>query len=233
MWIKAATMNLSGAAARWVQSLDHRGRQFSWEQFCQLVLDRFGKSQYEALIRQLFRIWQTSTVQEYIDKFSELVDQLLAYTRHTDPLFFAMRFMDGLCDDIRNDVHMQRPNSFDEACVLALLQEELLESTRRKEGRRLDTFTSNKFAGVRHPVPQVPLAADKNDKAVLAVGVERRGHGVEDRLNTLRSYRHARGLYIHCGEKWSYDHRCSENIQLHVLQEFWDICHNKTSSDDS
>ena len=44
MWIKAATMNLSGAAARWVQSLDHRGRQFSWEQFCKLVLDRFGKS---------------------------------------------------------------------------------------------------------------------------------------------------------------------------------------------
>ena len=31
MWIKAATMNLSSAAARWVQSLDHRGRQFSWK----------------------------------------------------------------------------------------------------------------------------------------------------------------------------------------------------------
>jgi len=121
MWIKAATMNLSGAAARWVQSLDHRGRQFSWKQFCKLVLDRFGKSQYEALIRQLFRIRQTSTVQEYIDNFSELVDQLLAYTRHTDPLFFAMRFMDGLRDEIRTAVHMQRPNSFDEACVLALL----------------------------------------------------------------------------------------------------------------
>ena len=116
------------------------------------MLDRFGKSQYEALIRQLFRIRQTSTVQEYIDKFSELVDQLLAYARHTDPLFFAMRFMDGLRDDIRNAVHMQRPNSFDEACVLALLQEELLESTQRKEGRRPKTFTSNKFTGVQPTV---------------------------------------------------------------------------------
>ena len=141
-------MNLSGATARWVQSLDHCGRQFSWEQFCKLVLDRFGKSQYEALIRQLFRIRQTSTVQEYIDKFSKLVDQLLAYACNIDPLFFAMRFMDGLRDDIRNAVHMQRLNSFDEACVLALLQEELLESTRRKEGRHPETFTPNKFAGV-------------------------------------------------------------------------------------
>jgi len=198
-----------------------------------LVLDRFGKSQYEALIRQLFRIRQASTIQEYIDKFSALVDQLLAYTRHTDPLFFAMRFMDGLRDDIRTAVHMQRLNSFDEACVLALLQEELLESTRRKEGRCLDTFMANKFAGVWPTVPQVPLAADKNDKAAPAVGADRRGHGVEDRLNTLRSYRRARGLCIHCGEKWSLDHRCSENIQLHVLQEFWDICHNEASSDDS
>ena len=65
--------------------------------------------------------------------------------------------MDGLRDDIRNAVHMQRPTSFDEACVLALLQEELLESTRCKEGRRPATFTPNKFAGVRPTVAQTPL----------------------------------------------------------------------------
>ena len=55
---------------------------------------------------------------------------------------------------------------------------------------------------------------------------------MEDRLNTLRSYRRVRGLYIHCGEKWSWDHSCSENIQLHVLQEFWDICHNEECSNE-
>jgi hypothetical protein len=83
---------------------------------------------------------------------------------------------------------------------------------------------------------QTPLATDKNDKTdkpVLATGAERRGRMVEDRLNTLRSYRRARGLCIHCGEKWSRDHRYSENIQLHVLQEFWDFCHNEEYSDDS
>ena len=164
------------------------------------------------LQRQLFRIHQISIVQEYIDKFSELVDQLLAYTWHTDPLFFAMRFMDGLHDDIRNVVHMQRPNSFDEACVLALLQEELLESTRRKEGQRPETFTPNKFAGVWRNVAQTPFTTEKNDKAAPTAGAKRRGRGIEDRLNTLHSYRRARGLCIHCGEKWSRDHCCSENI---------------------
>ena len=141
--------------------------------------------------------------------------------------------MDGLRDDIRNAVHMQRPNSFDEACVLALLQEELLESTRRKEGQRPETFTPNKFAGVRPTVAHTPLTADKNDKPAPTARAKRRGRGIEDRFNTLCSYRRARGLSIHCGEKWSRDHHCSENIQLHVLQEFWDICHNEASSDDS
>lgn len=54
---------------------------------------------------------------------------------------------------------------------------------------------------------------------------------MEDKLRTLRDYRRARGLCIKCGEKWSCDHRCSETIQLHVLQEFWDICHVEDSGE--
>ena len=54
---------------------------------------------------------------------------------------------------------------------------------------------------------------------------DHRGRGVDAKLNTLLDYRQARGLYIRCGEKWSRDHRCPEQIQLHVLQEVWDLCH--------
>lgn len=38
-----------------------------------------------------------------------------------------MHFVDGLCDDIRAAVYMQRPSSVDVAYVLALLQEELVD----------------------------------------------------------------------------------------------------------
>lgn len=31
--------------------------------------------------------------------------------------------------------------------------------------------------------------------------------------------------------KWSHDHHCSEIVQLHVLQEFWDICHSEDSAE--
>jgi len=71
------------------------------------VGDRFGRDQYELLIRQLFHIRQSGAVQEYADRFTGLVDQLLTYGKTTDPLFYALRFVDGLRDDIRSVVHMQ------------------------------------------------------------------------------------------------------------------------------
>jgi len=60
---------------------------------------------------------------------------------------------------------------------------------------------------------------------------DHRGRGVDAKLNTLRDYRWAHGLYIRCGEKWSHDHRCPEQIQLHVLQEVWDLCHGDDCDD--
>ena len=62
-----------------------------------------------------------STVQDYIDRFAGLIDQLVAYGRSSDPVFFVMRFVDGLKDEIHNVVHMQRIQTFDTASVLALL----------------------------------------------------------------------------------------------------------------
>lgn len=194
-------------------------KAISWDEFCKLVLDRFGRDQYELLIRQLFHIRQSGGVQEYADRFTGLVDQLIAYGKTTDPLFYAMRFVDGLRDDIRSAVSMQRPSSVDAACVLALLQEELVEAGRRKSPSKSPpglTPVHTPDRGGRNTVGGAP--AD-----------DRRPRGVEDKLATLRSYRCARGLCVRCGEKWSRDHKCPEALQLHALQEFWDMCNGEDS----
>jgi hypothetical protein len=49
------------------------------------------------------------------------VNQLIAYGKNTDPIYYAMKFVDGLRDDIHSIVHMQRPSTLDTAVVLALL----------------------------------------------------------------------------------------------------------------
>ncbi|RLM85825.1 uncharacterized protein C2845_PM04G10910 [Panicum miliaceum] len=67
------------------------------------------------------------------EQFSGLVDRLLAYESSTDSLYYATRFVDGLREDIRAVVLIQRPGDLDTACTLALLQEEVAEPARCRE----------------------------------------------------------------------------------------------------
>jgi hypothetical protein len=41
-------------------------------------------------------------VQDYVDRFSELVVLLVTYEHTTDPLSYTMLFIDGLRDDIKS-----------------------------------------------------------------------------------------------------------------------------------
>jgi hypothetical protein len=125
VWIKVSTMHFTSAAARWLQSVEGQLSHLSWMDFCHMIRDCFGKDQHAVLIRQLFHIRQTSSVADYVDRFSQLVDQLRAYCPNSDPLYNIMHFVDGLRDDIRSVVMVQRPQDLDTAFVLAQLQEEV------------------------------------------------------------------------------------------------------------
>jgi hypothetical protein len=70
-------MHMTAAAARWLQSVEESVRAGSWDQFCHMTMERFGKGQHALLIRQLFHIHQTHSVQDYIDKYTGLVEQLV------------------------------------------------------------------------------------------------------------------------------------------------------------
>jgi hypothetical protein len=55
-----------------------------------------------------------------------------------NPLYYAMCFVDGLRDDIKPMVMIQRPSTFDAACALALVQEEAMESRKKQKYRCYD-----------------------------------------------------------------------------------------------
>jgi hypothetical protein len=57
-WIKLATMNFSPTAARRLPSVERRLASCSWEDFCRMLLDRFGREHHELLVRQLLTIKQ-------------------------------------------------------------------------------------------------------------------------------------------------------------------------------
>lgn len=220
VWVPAATMHFQGASKRWLSSIEDQLESISWSEFCALLLSRFARDEHELLLRRLFQIRQSGPVTEYIDQFVALVDQLKAYAKHPDPLYYTQRFIDGLRDDIKIVVLVQRPASLDSACVLAQLQEEAVGVSHHPY-RRLDEPPISKpgWTGALplFPPPPKPAVADAPHTTATPP------LSAEERFRTLRESRKARGLCVRCGAEWSRDHKCLELVQLHLVQELLDM----------
>jgi hypothetical protein len=238
LWVRVMSMHFEGPVARWLQSAERQLRHAGWDRLCALLHDRFGHDQHEALIRQLFHIKQSGSVAEYVEQFSKLVDQLVSYESKTNPLYYAMRFVDGLRDEIRqmvmiqrsstldSVVMIQRPSTLDSTCSLALVQEEAVESARKKEPRCYELF-SNRQA---HRLGTQGIHLPKLDKpASTSVADDRRSTKAaqasvpDDKVRVMRQWRRARGLCDKCAEKWVFGHKCSQTVQLNAVQEVFDL----------
>jgi hypothetical protein len=114
-------MHFTGAAKRWLQSVEHLLATTDWPSFYSMIHERFSRDQHEFLLCQLFNIRQSTSVKEYVDQFTELVDQLKSYNRNPHTLSFTTRFIDGLRAYILSVILVARPPNLDTACTLALL----------------------------------------------------------------------------------------------------------------
>ncbi|XP_066323372.1 uncharacterized protein [Miscanthus floridulus] len=201
VWIQCSRMQFLGPAKRWIQSVTGKLKTMTWSKFCQALHSRFDHDQHEYLLRKMNRIRQTSSVQDYVDRFSELVDQLTAYDSSTNALHYITRFLDGLHLDICTVILVQRPDSLDTTYTLALLQEEATESSWKRE------FKSwHQKAGYSLPPRQDSLQVGAVDKPLLT------HKPLDKKLTDLKAYRRARGLCDHYGEKWNRDHKCAQQV---------------------
>ena len=174
------------------------------------------------LLRRLFQICQNGPVTEYIDQFVALVDELKAYAKHPDPLYYTQRFIDGLHDEIKAVVLVQRPSTLDTACILAQLQEEAMGAIKRPY-RRVDVLPGQKPAWpaplpLPPPPPKLAIVDAPRVTEVTRVQLKKNsGHFVPLVVPV------GRGLCIRCRAKWSREHKCSEVVQLHLVQELLDM----------
>jgi hypothetical protein len=226
-WVQVASMHLSPQVACWFQSIERQHPNLSWPLLCRLLHDRIGRDQLQFLLRQLFRIQQQGSVSEYQDRFVTLVDQLAVYDSVPDPMFFATRFVEGLRSDIHAVVMLQRPLDLDSACSLALLQEEVATPSVRPDHRKGDFRTWSK-PSAPHPLPLPPHAVPK-----VGAPEKKSDHSssVDSKLGALKAYRRARGLCDRCAEKWHRGHTCNTTVQLHAIQEVWDLLSNVSVED--
>lgn len=203
-----------------MSSVEDQLESVLWSDFCSQLLSRFARDEHELLLHRLFQICQTRPVSEYIDLFVALVDDLKSYAKHPDPLYYTQRFIDGLRDEIKVVLLVQRPSTLDIACSLAQLQEEALGLIKRPY-RCVDAVLGQRPAWqapfpLPPPPPKLAIAeAPRVTEVTMSTA--------KDKFRSLRASRHAHGLCIRYGAKWSREHKRNEVVQLHLVQELLDM----------
>lgn len=229
-WVSYGSSQFTGAAATWLESFLTKNPSASWSEFVAAVQARFMRNQRQTLLRQMYRISQTSTVADYVQRFSELVDQINAYEAQPDSLHFLTRFLHGLVPAVRVLVAIQQPDNLDLAYTLALLYEELGDGCNPFETPTKITAATRR-AQYSPPLPPQPPPRWVSKTVEEKRQSEGGRSATDEKWANLKAYRRAKGLCFTCGEKYSKEHVCQKTIPLHVVQEMLN-CMQTDSSDD-
>jgi len=118
--LKMASFSMEGEALTWFQWMHDNNLISTWQNFLHSLEIRFAPSHYEDPRGALFKLCQTSTVQEYQNQFESLANRIVGLP----PPFYLSCFISGLKPEIRREVQAFQPISLSQAVSLAKLQEE-------------------------------------------------------------------------------------------------------------
>jgi hypothetical protein len=165
------------------------------------------RNQHQVLLRCLYRISQTDSVEDYVHRFSDLVDQISAYDSNPDPLNYLTWFLDGLKPRVSVLVSIQQPEDLDTAYTMALLYEELGDGcTPWNTPLQVVVATRRSFTSQPQFEPPAPPAKWISKSVAHRKLHEQSRRPLGDKWTSLRNYRCARELCFTCGEKWSKGH---------------------------
>ena len=74
LWVSYASAQFEGAAAKWLEAFRQKFPKAIWDDFCIALQARFGRNQHATLLRKMFHICQNSSVEAYVEEFSQLMD---------------------------------------------------------------------------------------------------------------------------------------------------------------
>jgi hypothetical protein len=158
----------------------------------------------------------TTFIADYVTVFTKLVDQLKAYSQSTDPMFYTMRFIDGLRADIKAIVLVLRPKDLDIACTVAMLQEEAGSAAPLRSHRSVDWSSTPRSPAIPRMDLPLPLPPPPPKHALTPPAPS---SASDSKLAAIKSYRRALGLCYKCGVKWSKDHKCALEVCM-----WWRFC---------
>jgi len=111
MWASYASDHFVGAAATWLESHLQEHPRPVWSEFVAAILARFCRNQHQVLVRRLIHITQTTSVEDYVSRFSTLMDQIAVYESNLDQIHYTTKFLDGLKSGVRMLVTYNNPGT--------------------------------------------------------------------------------------------------------------------------
>ena len=209
IWSSFATLHFIGNAALWLQTYEELHCIESWAELVVAVHSKFGKDKYQEYLEELENLSQVTSVESYYSKFEELMHKLLVYNKGFDETFFVTKFVGGLKTEIKAAIKLHKPRTVDAVLSLAKTQVELLGEIHKKSYQR------HSFKEVFKPVNKMPFQG----KGILGAAPEDNKKAEEkskweERFDSLKAARRARGECFKYGEKYGPGHKCPKSVQL-------------------
>jgi hypothetical protein len=137
--IKWANAHIRGKAKVWLSSSGVNLYLLNWTQFCDLLCDRFPPPGEHESMEQFQQLKQTTSVNNYIDRFEEHMWQMKTDHLYLTDNFFLLRFLTGLKESVKHSVKSHNPSTLRAAYWHARQQEQAYLATTKKQA----TVSSN------------------------------------------------------------------------------------------
>jgi hypothetical protein len=152
-------------------------------------VSEFEANTHRTKSMELLSLKQTGSVDDYRRNFEQLVYYIRLYDSSLNEMMLTSQFIMGLKDEIRHQVELMLPENVAKAVVLAVMQEHLLQPS-RKAPRQFPMRASV------HP-------AKSDNKVSPSPATE------VWQARQLKEYRRANGLCYRCGKKYAPGHKCN------------------------
>jgi hypothetical protein len=199
---------MTGDALAWFQWLHSSNLLTSWDRFTRDLELPFGPSSFENHQQALFKLKQTSTVQEYQKSFERICNRVTSLP----PIAILDCFISGLRFDIQNELAILRPTTISQAIGLAKLVESKLQASRTNPYHKPPpkTFASSSST----PPPLLPTPPPP--RLALPAPPPRPPIPIRRLSPAEWQLRRSKGLCFNCDERFVPGHRC-KNPQLLLL----------------